>query len=187
MTDKVKTSIVEKILIVYGIPIICILGTLFHFIFNLLNGVCFTGVIAPVNESIWEHLKIAFFPIIAYWSIGYFIAREKEDISINKWIVSMTISAIVSMLFIITTFYTYYGIIGKSYVFIDIIIFVISIALGQGLGYYVYNNIKVTNKMFYISILFLIMFITLFAVFTYYPPRIPFFYDKSGQFYGIKK
>lgn len=42
---------------------IMILGVVLHFTFEWANNNILVGTFSPVNESIWEHLKLLFFPM----------------------------------------------------------------------------------------------------------------------------
>jgi len=45
---------------IVGIVVISVLGSLLHFSFEWVGGWKPLGVISAVNESVWEHLNIAF-------------------------------------------------------------------------------------------------------------------------------
>ena len=49
-----------------GMFLIIILGTLLHFTFEWSGFQEIVGVFSAVNESVWEHLKIAFIPSILF-------------------------------------------------------------------------------------------------------------------------
>ena len=49
-----------------GIIVISILGSVLHFVFEWSGNWAPVGVIAAVNESVWEHFKIAFWPALFY-------------------------------------------------------------------------------------------------------------------------
>ena len=49
-----------------GMVFIIILGTLLHFTFEWSGFQEIVGVFSAVNESVWEHLKIAFWPALLY-------------------------------------------------------------------------------------------------------------------------
>ncbi len=42
----------------------CILGVLFHFVYDWTGKNPAAAAFFPVNESTWEHLKLVFFPIL---------------------------------------------------------------------------------------------------------------------------
>ena len=52
--------------------IIMLIGSLDHFMYELSGGNVFVGMWAPVSESVWEHLKIAFYPTLFFLDGGIF-------------------------------------------------------------------------------------------------------------------
>ncbi|MFQ7549323.1 MAG: DUF6512 family protein [Blautia marasmi] len=55
-----------KVFTVIGILFTILLGSLSHF-FNEWSGNFFlVGLFSPVNESVWEHLKLLFFPALLF-------------------------------------------------------------------------------------------------------------------------
>ncbi len=53
------------------------LGTGWHFLYTLLP--CpLTGILAPVNESVWEHLKLLYFPPLAVMLYLSFRTRRAQ-------------------------------------------------------------------------------------------------------------
>lgn len=51
---------------VVGAILISFAGSLLHFVFELFNGWPPLALTAAVNESTWEHLKLAFWPALVY-------------------------------------------------------------------------------------------------------------------------
>ena len=47
-----------------GIPLLFIIGSVFHFIYELTGKNIIVGLISPVNESIFQHIKMIILPII---------------------------------------------------------------------------------------------------------------------------
>jgi hypothetical protein len=54
-----------------GIIFIVILGSLLHFTFELSGHQPLVGMFSAVNESVWEHLKLGFWPALAYAIVEY--------------------------------------------------------------------------------------------------------------------
>ena len=50
-----------------GAVFMVVLGSALHFLFDLAGGWPTLALIAAVNESIWEHLKLAFWPGL-FWA-----------------------------------------------------------------------------------------------------------------------
>lgn len=51
-------------------------GTLWHFVYEWSGENPIIGAIAPVNESVWEHLKLLFFPSLFYFITELFLCKE---------------------------------------------------------------------------------------------------------------
>lgn len=148
---------------------IIIFGFLSHYLYDLLNQNLFIGIICPINESVWEHLKLLFFPTLISIIIGYFYYK---GIYFN-YLKNKTIALIYSLIFIIVSFYTYTGIIGHHFLIIDILIFIISCIF---IFFYSLNKINYnyySNNKVYIFIL--VLLVLLFLIFTFYPLDINLF------------
>lgn len=50
-----------------------VVGTLLHFTYQWSGENAFVGLFSAVNESTWEHLKLAFFPMLFMAIVGYFL------------------------------------------------------------------------------------------------------------------
>lgn len=161
--------------------LVCILGTLLHFTYKFFGENIFVASFSAVNESVWEHLKLLFFPMLLTTLIGYFYIGKNAP----NFLCSKTLGIIASMLFIILFFYTYTGIIGKSIVLIDIASFFASVILGESLAYkLMISNFKCNNT---IAIIILTIILICFVVFTYLTPKIGIFRDPVTNQYGIIK
>jgi hypothetical protein len=63
-----KTRIISTI----GIFLLCFL---FHFLYHLLPN-SISAIFFPVNESIWEHMKLLFSAVVFYGIIDYIILQK---------------------------------------------------------------------------------------------------------------
>lgn len=166
----------------YIVIIFCILlGVLLHFLYEFSKYNKTVAIFSATNESIWEHLKLSFFPIVMIGIIEYVILQG----NVNNFWTSKLVASVVAILFTIISFYTYSGIIGKDYFVIDILIFIISIILAENISYRI---MKFPNYNFEVySIIILIATAIIFGIFTFYPPKIPLFQDPISKKYGIEK
>ncbi len=57
---------------IFSIIFTIILGTLLHFTYNLLGENAVFASFSAINESVWEHLKLLYFPMLFTLIIGYF-------------------------------------------------------------------------------------------------------------------
>ena len=158
---------------------IMIAGILLHFTFEWSNNNVLVGTFSPTNESIWEHLKLLFFPMLITAMIGYFYIGK----NIPSYLCAKVIGIIFAILFTVIFFYTYTGIIGTNFTIVDISSFFIAVALGQYVAYQ-----KMLSK-FYCNcrmpIIILLIVYLCFLVFTFFPPRIALFKDSITGMFGI--
>ena len=157
-----------------------ILGILLHFTYEWAGENIIVGIFSAVNESTWEHLKLAFYPMLIMAIIGYFIIGDRCD---NYWI-AQALGIITSLIFIISFFYTYRGIIGINIDSLNIGSFFIAIFLGE----YITYKILISNKSYNaekVSVIFLIILLFSFILYTFSPPEIPLFEDPKNGSFGI--
>lgn len=160
---------------------ITIIGTLLHFTFEWSGNNSLVGIFSAVNESIWEHLKILFFPMLITSIIGYFLFRKEY----SNYLCSKTKGLILAISFIVIFHYTYSGIIGSRFAIIDIISFIVAIIIGEIYTYKkVKSNTPCNNK---ISAITLAILTLSFIIFTFYPPHIGIFKDPQTETYGIQQ
>ncbi len=86
--------IMKKIKII-GVFVIMGLSVLSHFMYEWFNNFIFS-ILFPVNESIWEHMKLLVTPVLIYSFIEYFIYRKKGT-RFNNFSLSCSISIIVGI------------------------------------------------------------------------------------------
>jgi hypothetical protein len=163
----------------WSILFILIASSLQHFLYDWTQSV-FVSLWAPVNESVWEHLKIIFYPILMWWLIFYIVGHKKYELDINNWIVGAVSSAIIAMLGIVFLYYFIFsGLAVGDNNAIHIIIEIVSIILGQSVGYHIASRAKVNKSTAIIFISLSIIIIMILAIFTFLPPNAPLFIDYS--------
>ena len=55
-----------NIFLIIGAVFTIITGTLLHFVYEWSGESLFVGIFSPINESVWEHLKLLFFPMSVF-------------------------------------------------------------------------------------------------------------------------
>lgn len=179
-----KYSDWEKKVIFWGIFFIGIFSSLIHFLYDV-SKIKFFAIISPVNESVWEHLKLNFLTTLIWWIITYYLFARKNDIPYRKWFVGTAIAIIIPQIFIVVFHYTYTGAFGIKSMVLDILSLFIGIIIAQfiAMNYCSYN--KYYNWHFYLAVILLVSLIISYVVFTFNPPHIPLFYDEANAKYGI--
>ncbi len=107
------------------IILVSILGCLNHFLYEWFHGSAFIALFCPVNESVWEHLKLLYFPFF-FISIGLYIVKRPN---ILPFFYYRFLAVMYGMIFIVVSFYTYTGIIGTHLLFMDLLIYFFSVFL----------------------------------------------------------
>ncbi len=155
---------------VWGIVFVSVLGTLFHFVYTWSGSNPVVGLFTPVNESIWEHTKLIFFPMLLYsWYLDKEIRKEYPRLDS-----AMIFGALVGIASIIVLFYTYSGILGYHFPIADISIFYISVIIAFSLVYRATIFCKTERFPTILRMLQLAM-ICLYITFTLFPPSLPLF------------
>ena len=164
---------------IFSIIFTFLLGTLLHFTFNLSGQNNIVALFSSINESVWEHLKLVFFPMVISTIIGSFYFNK----NISNFLCSKAIGILTSMFFTIIFFYTYTGVLGNNIAIIDISSFFIATFLGEYVSYkLIISGFNCNNK---VSIIVLFVLSICFFIFTYFTPNIGIFKDPITGQYGI--
>lgn len=180
IVKKVKESKLIKAEIIVTV-ISLLLGTLLHFAYEGLGENFIIGTFSAVNESVWEHLKLIFYPMLITAIIQYFFVKKIT----HNYVEAKTIGIFAAISFTVISFYTYTGIIGTNFLFLDILIFIISIILGEWIAYKLMKREEestTTTKILAGIILVFLLFC--FIMFTYFPPEVNLFRDITTGQYG---
>lgn len=171
--------------ILLGIPILFIVGFFMHYIYEWSGNSLIVGIFAPVNESIWEHLKLTFWPMLIWWIFGYIILGKKYNITASQWFTSCTVAELICSLVVLCFYYTYTGALGIESLILDIFSLFLGIVVAQYLAFHIYKTAKFSQNCLYISVAVLILLAVTFTVFTFAPPHLPLFKDSVTGKYGI--
>ena len=164
-----------------GIFIISLLGAILHFVFDWSGQWDPLGVIAAVNESVWEHFKIGFWPVLFYAIAEYPFLKSYT----NNFLIAKAACVYVIPVTIAIVFYSYTYVFGQEILLVDILIFVIAIALGQLTSYKILSSSRLPRWLDFVGLSLIILLAVAFAAFTFYPPHIPLFQDATSGGYGI--
>jgi len=156
-----------------------VLGSMLHFLFDLLLGFAPAGVIASVNESVWEHMKLAFWPMLVLGAL----ASTRFGYSPREWAFPLAKSITVALLAIPLGFYSIrYGL-GIERVIVDIALFFAAVLIGIGI---LERMLKKDNAhLAVLGFFILAVWAACFIIFTFFPLHLPLFFDAGGRFYGI--
>lgn len=176
MDNGAKIFNFVKLWLLIGIPILFALGALLHFAYNEAGVNDVTKLFLPVNESVWEHVKLFFWPVLLWYVIGYIILSHKKHVSFFKWTVSLAAAQLFGVLFIPAFSFAYTGAFGPGHIlWLDIAAFFVALALALILSYHINKYSKRSTFLFIVSLIIIIIIGAAIVYFTFCPPDIPLF------------
>lgn len=158
-----------------GIIFVTIAGTISHFVYEWSGENPLIGLFFPVNESVWEHMKLIFFPMLLY---SFHMNRKlKEEYPCITC--ALLSGVLIGTLLIPVIFYTYTGILGRNILALDIATFIVSVICAFTATYrFTLSSCKSSSSLSRLKLWIILSVIILFAcflLFTYFPPSLGIF------------
>ena len=164
------------------LPILLALSGAWHFFYVWLPNIA-VGLIAPANESPWEHAKLVFLPCIFYYIVLYFIVGRKYPNFVFAHCVSVLAMPVAMLLF----FYGYELIGIKGSLPMHILNMAVSLAAGALLAYRLTVSLRDYKRYTLVAAALVVLLGAVFVLFTFFPPQCNLFLDRSGGYYGLPK
>ena len=159
------------------------LGGMLHFLFSWSGGWRPIALIAAVNESVWEHLKLVFWPGLIFLLLSFPFLKKKTG---NFWAAG-TAGLLTMPLTIVVLFYGYKIIFHTHNLVYDIAIFVLAAIVGGAVGYRLMLRPPFSRTLRRIAAALFLAATLAFSLFSYFPPRYPLFKDSRTGEYGISQ
>ena len=156
------------------------LSFLWHFMHDWFPNFLIS-IFFPVNESIWEHMKIIF-GVIVFGSLISLILMNKFHIKHNNFYVEIITKAVLGVLFYLIIFIPLYKWLDEN-MFISISLMLITYIFVEIIGYKILKLNEMNINILPIILIFLCYI--LFFLLTYYPPHNFIFFDEIKLIYGI--
>jgi len=155
-----------------GVIFIVLLGGFLHYAYELSDNNQFVALVAPINESIWEHLKMAFYGMLIYAAIEYiFIGKE----NIN-FIFAKAFSTLLACFLVVLFYYAYLTFTAHS-LYLDILIFILAILIAQMFSYAIMKLKIFIKGLNYWGLIAIILAIGVFCGYTYDHPNTKLFIE----------
>ena len=158
-----------------GFIVAAVLGTLLHFLFDWTGGSVFAALFSAVNESIWEHMKLLYYPMLLFALIEYRAWGKKMS---SFWRVKL-----VGMLAGLTLIP---GALGVEADWFNIAIFFLTAGYVYWLESRLFRREKAVVLPNTAALGLLALIGLLFVVFTFLPPELPLFQDPVTGSYGFQ-
>ena len=150
-----------------------IFGTILHFLFDLSGQSIGLALFSAVNESIWEHMKLIYYPMFLFALVQRRFWGKKQE---HFWCIKL-MGMLLGLMLIPVSYYTYIGILGVSSHWVNIAIFFVAAGASFWLENILFQRKKTCRLHSRAAFVLICMISALFTVFTFYPPQIPFFKD----------
>ncbi len=158
-----------------------VVGSMLHFVFAWFGDWRPFALIAAVNESTWEHLKLAFWPAFIFAVIGYITVGKTNK---NFCFAQMNKLFVMPVLIIIL-FYSWLAFFPDNFIY-DISIFMLAVVAGHVTAY-MFEKSKWNIGLKIFSGIMITLLLLAFSLFTYFPPKNFLFHDPVSGGYGIEK
>jgi hypothetical protein len=164
-----------------GVAVIFLTGSALHSMFD------WTGHWRPiawffaVNESVWEHFKLAFWPGVLYAMLEYLALRR----SVNNFWVGKCLGLFSMPVAVAVLFYGYTAVLGHHHLALDILLFLLAVGIGQLVSYRILAAADMGRTVRRGAVIGLAVMAAVFALLSYWPPRAFPFEDSRTHQYGI--
>jgi hypothetical protein len=190
MSDKTKLLFWELSCVLW----ICVAGSTLHFAFELSDFWTPMAIIAAVNESVWEHLKIYFWPGLLFTLVQYTYTR---GIARNYWLGKVVALAVTPVL-ITAMYHSYmYWVVSSgatTSVGAILLIMLFGVLVGQLCSWRIlcseqFDPARIApSRKTYVAAGYMGL-VASFSLFTFFPPKVFLFenylcYQYTGE-YGI--
>lgn len=161
--------------------VITLLGVVWHYLYDWSGQSRILGAFVPVNESVWEHLKLGYWPLVLFSVVEYpFLKSKASNYYWAKLAGVLTLEGAVLLIH-----YSYTSLAGGLSLWVDISSFVLGVALCQFVWYKIYRMPTFKKSREVPALLGFIALGLLFMLTTYSPPRYGIFRDKNDNTIGI--
>ncbi len=144
-----------------------LLGTALHFLYDVWPTEL-VSVFAPINESVWEHLKLLFWPML----LGAVFLSRKRPGKERFWS-SFFIALLATPAFLLLCFYGLKAA-GVESTALDITLYYISMFFGYYLARWLYRTKKPENLGGF-ALMMLILYVASLILFTFAAPDLAIF------------
>ncbi|MDE7079392.1 MAG: hypothetical protein K2O95_04670 [Clostridia bacterium] len=147
-----------------GVILTTVFGALFHFVYEWSGNNFIAGLLFATNESVWEHIKLALFPMMIIFLFGSIYLKGANNFAQAAFCAMLTVIILIPL-----AFFAYTSAIGKSVLPMDISIFIFSIILAYLVAYRIFGTPK-RPLLNIISLVGIAVIVVCFFTFTYFPP-----------------
>ena len=160
-----------------------LIGSVLHFLFDWTKHNRFVALFSAVNESYWEHIKIAIWPVFLL-QISLFLLGGYQ---VPSFVPAATVALYSIPVSMVGLVFLYKSVTKRNILWLDISIFFVCIAIAQSIFVLVLEQLEPTAGTLVMAGLFLLGLVVAFLLFTFRPPKEPdVFLDPIRNDYGLR-
>lgn len=160
-----------------------LLGSVLHFLFDWTKHNRFVALFSAVNESYWEHIKIAIWPVLVLQVVLFSLGGYQ----VSSFVPAATIALYSIPVSMVGLVFLYKSVTKRNVLWLDISIFFVCIAIAQSIFVLILGQLSPTTGTVVMSSLFLLGLVVAFLLFTFRPPNEPdAFVDPINKRYGLR-
>jgi hypothetical protein len=159
-------------------------GMALHFVFQWSGRNSMVGIVAPVNESAWEHLKMAFWPAALVTVVQLLVDDTAPGLGAARAIGFYVTAVLMVSMLVLSLVVLRAGMRGQLVA--DAVNFIVAVSLGQLVCYLLVRHGQAPTDP-RLAIAMWVVPAAVFAVTTFVPPRWPLFRDLLTGDYGIPR
>lgn len=171
----------KKIKII-NVVFLFLLSFLWHFMYDWFPNNIF-ALVFPVNESIWEHMKIIYYCLLLGSVLEFYLCK-KNNIKINNFYIEAMVKSLLGVIFYLIIFIPLYLWLGESMI-ISIGLMLVTYVFMEYIGYKILVSEELNINI--LPVIIIVLGCIMFVILTFYPLHNFLFFDEVKFGYGILK
>lgn len=153
----------------------------FHFLYDLFPNFIFS-IFLPVNESIWEHMKLIYTSFLLYGIIEFLILKRK-NIVVNNYVFQLFLVPLIGIILYLLIYLPLYNLFGENMIISITLLFMI-IVIEELISFFLLQSRSIKYGRI-IGVFGIIIMYIVFVYLTYNPIHNYIFYDTLNKGYGL--
>ena len=171
-----------KIIKIINVVFLFLLSFLWHFMYDWFPNNIF-ALVFPVNESIWEHMKIIYYCLLLGSVLEFYLCK-KNNIKINNFYIEAMVKSLLGVIFYLIIFILLYLWLGESMI-ISIGLMLVTYVFMEYIGYKILVGEELNINI--LPVIIIVLGCIMFVILTFYPLHNFLFFDEVKFGYGILK
>jgi hypothetical protein len=149
-----------------GVAFLVVVGSAWHFAVVASGESAVVGLLAPVNESVWEHTKLIAVPMLAWAALVGWRSRRMAPA-----VVAGVVGGVAGMVVMVVGYYAYVAVLGRGWFPMDIALFCVCAVVAM----VVFERVRAVRATAATATLLVAAELAAFAALTVAPPDWPLF------------